>query len=158
MQESTCSGKAVLAYLQDMVALTRGLHRPDLAEQYQAAWEEAALAIYGPLPPRKPATGHYVVPEPTPAPPPLWKRRMLAKPFRKIIRRFPAMEDGITIDYEQLECGHTVIAGIDLPGTQAQRRRCAECAQLSEAKKPVASANGARTRRAGGSNAKGVVA
>lgn len=126
--------KAVLSYLQNMIELSRKFHRQDMVDFYTDAWELAAVKIYGPLPARLPARGYYAQPTPKPAAPaPQWKQQMLAKPFRKIVARFTAVEDGLSISYEQLECGHRVLAGIDPPDSpQAQRRRCSECAHVGK--------------------------
>ena len=141
--------RAVLSYLKDMIELCRGLHRHDLVEQYSDAWEFAAQKIYGPLPARLPARGYYAQPTSKPsAPAPGWKKQMLAKPLRKIVARFTAVEDGLSIDYEQLECGHRLIATIDPPDSpQAQRRRCSECARVAK-KSPAAETPRPRTKGA----------
>lgn len=142
--------KAVLQYLQEMIELCRKFHRQDLVDNYTDAWELAALKIYGPLPERLPARGYYAQPTPKQAPDaPPWKREMLAKPYRKIVARFSVVEDGLSIDYEQLECGHRLLAGIDPPGSpQAKRRRCDECAR-GVAKKSVESESAAPKRSKG---------
>lgn len=142
-QGSNCvyKDKRVLQYLRDMIRLCRRFHRPDLADEYQDAWEFAATVIYGPLPARKPPSGHYVQPEPKPVNT-LWRRQMLAKPYRKIALRFTEVIDGTTIEYEQLVCGHRVMAGIEISGEPpARRRRCSECAREAEAKKKPTSAS-----------------
>lgn len=132
--------RRVLHYLSDMIELCRRFHRPDLVTEYQEAWEFAATVIYGPLPARKPNRGYYVQPDPQPVNT-AYRRQMLAKPYRKISLRFSEVIDGVTIEYEQLACGHRVMAGVEIPGEPpAQRRRCAECAREAEAKKQPSSA------------------
>ncbi len=128
--------KRVLNYLNDMIEVCRRAHRPDLAGEYEDAWELAAGAIYGPLPAR-PKNRVFYAAAPKPAgPPPRWRTEMLAKPYRRISRRVD--------NYEVLECGHLVLAIADLPGAPpAKRRRCGQCAQTS-AKKPIASIRPAR--------------
>ncbi len=136
--------KRVLAYLRDMIELCRGLHRHDLEREYQQAWETAASTIYGALPPRPSCQGYY---EPNLAvasaqPTPKWKLEMLAKPYRKIVRRFTEQrKEEPPTEYELLDCGHRLYAGIDLPGSPpARRRRCSKCArENAESKKSVAS-------------------
>jgi hypothetical protein len=131
--------KRVLRYLRDMINLCRRFHRPDLVSEYSDAWEFAASTIYGPLPARKTNRGHYVQPEPKPVNT-VWRKQMLAKPYRKISLRFSEVVDGVTVEYEQLACGHRILAGIPIPGEPtAQRRRCSECAREAEAKKQPAS-------------------
>jgi len=126
MQDTT-DAKKILAYLRDMIDLSRQLHRPDMVDLYCDAWEVAATQIYGALPPRKPNIGHYVA-EPKPTTPPVWRHMMLAKPFRKIIAR-----DG---DTEILECGHRIWNFADIPGSPpAKRRRCGDCARANETRK-----------------------
>jgi hypothetical protein len=127
--------KRVLQYLREMIKLSRRFHRPDLVDEYQEVWEFAATIVYGPLPARKPNRGHFVQPEPKPVNT-AYRRQMMGKPYRKISLRFTEVIDGVTIEYEQLACGHRVMAGIEIPGQPpAQRRRCSECAREAEAKK-----------------------
>lgn len=139
--------KDVLLYLREMIERCRLRHRPDLVDYYTDGWEMASDAIYGPLPERAASRGYYAQPtqkHTSEAPP--WKQQMLAKPFRKIVARLSVVEDGITFDYEQLECGHRFPAGIDPPDSpQAKRRRCNECARL--AKKSVESEGAAPSRK-----------
>jgi hypothetical protein len=129
----------VLSYLRDMIELCRNAHRPDLEYEYQDAWYLVACRIYGPLPPRPPCKGHYVSAPVVTGPPPKWKRDMLSKPLRKIVRRFTELDKGFRSEYEQLECGHRIMALIEIPGSSpARRRRCGECAREALSKKPVA--------------------
>jgi len=146
--------QAVLDYLRDMVELCRNLHRPDLEHEYADAWNLAAEKIYGALPPRPPCKGRYAAPPVKAGPPPQWRQDLLAKPYRKIVRRLTEMDGRYKSEYEQLECGHRVMAGIDLPGTSpAKRRRCSECAHEAQAKaiedkKPVAGEDSLRKKGA----------
>ena len=129
----------VLDYLRDMVELCRNAHRPDLEHEYAEAWNLAASRIYGALPPRPPCKGHYVATPVKAGPTPKWKQQLLAKPYRKIVRRFTELDGDSRCEYEQLECGHRMTAGLDMPGDPpAKRRRCADCAREANNKKPVA--------------------
>lgn len=139
----------VLSYLRDMIELCRNAHRPDIEHEYQDAWRLAAAQIYGPLPPRAACKGHYVSAPVVAGPPPKWKRDMLSKPYRKIVRRFTELDGSLRSEYEQLECGHRIMALMELPGASpAKRRRCGECAHEAQNKKPVASEGSPRKKGA----------
>jgi len=142
-------GQQVLDYLRNMVELCRQAHRPDLEHEYAEAWCLAATKIFGPLPPRAVCQGHYVAPPVASSrPAPQWKKDMLAKPYRKIVRRLTELNGTLRSEYEQLECGHRMVAGIDMPGDPpAKRRRCSECAfEATTGKKPVSSARLQRSK------------
>ena len=137
----------VLDYLRDMVELCRNEHRPDLEHEYAEAWSLAASKVFGPLPPRPPCKGHYVAAPAKLGPPPKWKQELLAKPLRKIVRRFTELDGTLRSEYEQLECGHRVMAGIAMPGDPpARRRRCSECAHEATDKKTVSPADEPRRK------------
>lgn len=129
MRETAEDGKRVLAYLKDMIELSRNSRRQDMVWLYEDAWEVAASTIFGPLPPRRESVMP-PRPEPEPKARTFGQVEMVSKPFRKIVARFTAIEGDLQIDYEQLACGHRVMAKVDLPGDpQARRRRCAQCAR-----------------------------
>lgn len=142
--------RRVLLYLRDMMDLCRNFHRPDLLDEYSEAWEFAATRIYGPLPARKPNQGYYPAPIVEPKTPTIWRQQMAAKPYRKIVRRFSSIEAGLTIDYEQLACGHRVTAKIALPDElEATRRRCSQCAREEAADKKQPASVATETRKKG---------
>jgi hypothetical protein len=124
MERSAKQYKSVLDYLRDMMELCQIAHRVDLARNYREAWETAATAVYGQLPPWGEIRTNYApIPRP-PGPPPKWREMILAKPYRKIIHRNDREEI--------LECGHRLWAYGD---SSAKRRRCGEC--VKSEKKPV---------------------
>jgi hypothetical protein len=150
------SGKSVLQYLKDMQERARLAHRHDLVRLYEEAWERAADAVHGPLPPRIPAQ---------PLSPPMWvhepfkhvgrRAEMLKWPMRKIVARVTTTEKDngqvFHFDSEKLDCGHIVSAGPQYSesGKPAKHRRCRECgAEAEAAKKPPAPATKARGKSA----------
>lgn len=133
---TSASYKSVLSYLRDMVEICRHSHRPDIARDYEDAWQTAVTHIYGKLPRRPEHRSHYVE-TPRPAAPPLWRIKMLSKPFRRIIGR-TLDEDGIHV--ELLECGHSRHYYPVEGETQPERRRCSACAVQVTTKKQPASA------------------
>jgi hypothetical protein len=139
---TSASYKSVLSYLREMVEICRHSHRPDIARDYEDAWQTAVTKIYGALPRRPEYRSHYVETS-RPAAPPLWRKQMLSKPFRRIIGRTQD-EDGIHV--ELLECGHKrhcyPVEGETLPA----RRRCSQCAVQVATKKQPASATAPRKK------------
>ncbi|MBZ5532578.1 MAG: hypothetical protein LAO20_14190 [Acidobacteriia bacterium] len=127
--------KRVLDYLRDMMDVCRGFHRHDLLREYQDAWEVAAVAIYGALPPRKPIAANFAYVSLAPKAPTFWRQQMLDSPLKKIVGRFHEERRDrrlgmVATDYEMLECGHRVTAGVHLPDSPpAKRRHCSQCSK-----------------------------
>jgi hypothetical protein len=143
--------KNALKYLREMISICRRHHRRDLMWQYESAWEFASTIVYGPLPPREQDLSGcsfqpYNPPMPAPAPGP--RPAIKEQPLRTIVSRFTRPYRTWMLEYETLECGHTLLApvGYSIP---AKRRRCAECARLAKAqtKKPTASAKENRGKK-----------
>lgn len=127
----------VLSYFSDRCRLADFQNDRAARLHYEQCWALAFVAYYGPnlLPPA------YRIPKLAPAveaprevPP--WKREMLARPLRKIVRRRVVTlrgagpEPDTITTMEELECGHEMPASVALEGAApAKRRRCAQCAE-----------------------------
>ncbi len=136
--------RRVLDYLNEMIQLCRSRHRLDLVIEYQEAWEEAALAIYGKLPARLERQTYQPSPQQTKPVKTASRVEMFSKPLRKIIGRMG--------EYELLECGHQIWQPQEFlfEGVNHKRRRCGECAKAKQqAKKPPSAATEKLGRKEG---------
>lgn len=120
--------RRVLDYLRDMIEFCQRAHRDDLERDYREAWETAASNIYGQLPPR-PGIKVFYAPQTPRRRQTRWRAEMLAKPYRKVSRRFG--------DHLMLECGHLIWSPAHDDDPPAKRRRCPECAKQVRGKLPV---------------------
>lgn len=115
----------ILAYILQMEMLCQRLHRHDLAAEYREAWETAALAIYGPLPPRREAQPTIAQEPPKEKTIPRWRQEKFARPMRRVIAVYG--------DFEILECGHKVWRPVHLADEpQAKHRRCKDCLEVQK--------------------------
>ena len=118
--------KQVLEYLAVMENFCRRSYRHDLEHEYREAWETAAFAIFGQLPPRRQSLAAAPACVLQVKRVPRWRQEMLAKPMRRITMHVD--------DYEVLECGHILWQPAPkLPGESiAKHRRCPECAKQTK--------------------------
>jgi hypothetical protein len=132
-----CGPKHVLSYLRQMERVSKQFKRRDMVWYYQEAWEFVARRIYGALPPRADLSHGLAfdpdqppLPLPTSGPRPELKQQPLRKIVKLVTRPYRTWE----LTYEQLECGHELLAsaGYSVP---AKRRRCPDCAREAMAKK-----------------------
>jgi hypothetical protein len=132
-----CGPKHVLSYLRQMERISKQFKRRDMVWYYQEAWEFVALRIYGTLPPRADLShGLAFNPDqpPLPLPPAGPRPELKRQPLRKIMKLVTRPYRTWELTYEQLECGHELLApvGYSVPATS---RRCLDCARAAMAKK-----------------------